>query len=54
MGIVGAKGRLPPNVPFWHTDYSGSKQLEKQLMQEGYSDLPLSPSPPKLGNTSPM
>lgn len=40
---VGTKARLPQNVPLWHMDDFELKQLEKQLMQEGYSDTLLCP-----------
>lgn len=50
---IEAKGRLPQNVPFCHIDNFELKQLEKQSVQEGYSD-PLCPPTPKPGNKSPM
>ena len=51
--IVGARGRLPQNIPQWHIDYFEFKLLEKQTMQEGQIPL-LSLFPLKRGNKSPM
>ena len=39
----GGQGRLPPNMPLWHSiDYFELKLLKKQPVQEGQSDPPLS------------
>ena len=35
--------RPPQNRPFWHINYLELKLLKKQPVQEGHSDLPLSP-----------
>lgn len=46
MWLIQGPRQTAPNVPQWHTDYSGLKSLETQQMQEGL--ILWSPSPPRL------
>ena len=38
----------PQNMLLWHIGYFKLKVLEKQFVQEGHSDLPLSPESRRL------
>lgn len=40
--IEGAQNMPPPNTPLWHLASFELKALDKQQMQEGLSDRPLS------------
>ena len=40
---IGVQNMSPQNMSLWHVDYFELKVLEKQLVQEGPSDPPLSP-----------
>lgn len=43
-GTEEVQNMTPQNMSLWHIAYSKLKALEKQQMQEGISDLPLSNS----------
>lgn len=43
QGAVEIHGKQSPNISQWHTDYFEFKVLEKQPVQEGHLDPPLSP-----------
>lgn len=42
MPSEGFQNMLPQNIPLWHIDHLELKVTEKQQIQDGLSDLPLS------------